>query len=71
MAINLKKIPEDILADIRQNAGAKDEDDTSRDAYLSTQSPRQLLKRYAEWHLGDGKWGTRMVDVHEALKRAE
>lgn len=71
MKINLNKIPEEVLGDIRQNAGAKDEDDTSHDAILAAESPRQLLKRYAEWHLGDGGWGTRMVDVHEALKRAE
>ena len=57
MKINLNKIPEEVLGDIRQNARAKDENDTSHDAILAAESPRQLLKRYAEWHLGDGGWG--------------
>jgi hypothetical protein len=70
MMIDLARVPWPILDAIRQNAGAENGEDTRHDAQLAKEPPRRLLMRYAEWHLGDGQWGNKIVDAYEALRKA-
>ena len=68
--IDLTKIPWPTLHAIRQNAGADSGEDTSRDSMLEREEPMDLLRRYSEWHLGDGGWGVQMVEAYRSIKAA-
>lgn len=75
MKIDTTKVPADVLRGIAQNIGWEPKDDTEpippeylRD--ISKMTPQTALNRFADWHLGSGAWGEKIVNAIDALRNA-
>jgi hypothetical protein len=47
--VNLDQLDPDVLGAIRQNLGAQDEDDESKDSQIATMPPLEAFNRFLEW----------------------
>ena len=54
------------LGDIRQRFGAKDENDTSYDAYILKLSAFERLRSLCGWHLGSENWADQFKEYCES-----
>ncbi len=68
--MDVKNIPLNVLSAVRQNFGAKDENDASHDYQIEQLSIMELIERYSCWHLGSGGWGKEFVGIYKTLKDA-
>lgn len=69
--MNVEKIPLSILGAVRQRLGADSEDDESKDKLVENLSPKELVAKYAGWHLGDEEWGRVLIAIYVQLKELE
>lgn len=70
--LNPDKINKSLLQDIASNLGwEKGEPIGEYKARIAQLTPREALRRFAAWHLGDSEWANVFIDNLETLQKAE
>lgn len=59
------------LGFVRQRFGADTGTDTSFDKDIEELTPEEYVKEYCGWRLGDGEWGSIIIEIYESAKRNE
>lgn len=65
----LKDNMRDVLDAVRQNLGAEDENDSSRDERIERMEADDIVAYYTGWHLGDRNWGYKLVSMYKQIQR--
>lgn len=61
-------IPQFILEAARQNLGAADKNDSSKDRRIEQMSSMELIERLSAWELDDSSWARRYISAYLQLE---
>jgi hypothetical protein len=64
------QLPPTVLAAIRQNLGAKDKDDTSKDWVLNHMKADELFQSYCVWNGLLGDWSYQLSSALDNIRAA-
>lgn len=65
--MRIKNISKDVLGAVREYLGAKDGNDTSYDEEIIKMSPKEIMKKWSGWEIGDEHWADFIISKYKEM----